>query len=73
MVSWLASGDVFSLFKRYEPTKLNPYSLRLHLVEADRVSTPIENRVMGGMINPTEGKTANGNRIYDGVEINAEE
>lgn len=67
--SWLMSGDVFALFKRYEPTWANPYSLRIHLVEADRVATPVEhgNSVYG----LTDGRNPdNGNQIYDGVEIN---
>ena len=36
--SWLVSGDVFAVVKQYEPTPLTPYSLRLHLIEADRVA-----------------------------------
>ncbi len=67
--SWLMSGDVFALFKRYKPTPSNPYSLRLHIIEADRVGTP---NVYGGAPYPfmTDGKnTSNGNRIFDGVEV----
>lgn len=72
--SWLMSGDVFVLLKRVQPTQANPYSLRLHLVEADRVSTPSGFRgdlVSGGVVNGTvpEGKPGAGNRIYDGVEV----
>ena len=40
--SWLMSGDVFVLVKRYPATPLNPYSMRLHVIEADRVSTPTD-------------------------------
>lgn len=70
VVSWLSSGDVFNLFKRYKPTKLNPYSLRLHLVEADRVSTPTEYLIPFGGLMRTQGKNKeNGNRIFDGVEV----
>jgi len=69
VISWLTSGDVFALLKRYEPTELNPYSLRLHLIEADRVSTPTETLSPAGFRNKTEGKHKNGNTIYDGVEI----
>ncbi|NLB37829.1 MAG: phage portal protein [Clostridiales bacterium] len=72
VVSWLASGDVFSLFKRYDPTKTNPYSLRLHLVEADRVSTPTKMMLPSGVYNKTTGKAPSGNRIYDGVEVDAQ-
>lgn len=70
LASWLVSGDVFAVVKRYATTQLQPYSLRLHLVEADRVATPIS----GGVLSPlsiTTGKAANGNTIYDGVEINS--
>ena len=40
LASWLVSGDVFAVVKIRDPDKLHPYGLRLHLVEADRVSTP---------------------------------
>lgn len=71
--SWLMSGDVFALFKRYEPTPVNPYSLRIHLIEADRVSTPSD---YGSTVTPspriTDGENPDTkNRIYDGVEIDA--
>ena len=66
--SWLLSGDVFILIKRTTPTKLNPYSLRLHLIEADRISTPSKLRGSNLFIQ-TEGKTENGNLIHDGVEV----
>ena len=69
LVSWLLSGDTFPLIKRYEPTKLNPYSLRIHLIEADRVSTPMFARSTGYMVGATEGKAENGNLIHDGVEV----
>ncbi len=65
--SWLMSGDVFVLLKRADTTPLNPYTLRLHIIEADRISTPFCER--SAMFNQTEGKTAAGNKIYDGVEI----
>lgn len=72
--SWLLSGDVFAVLQRVDPTPLCPYTLRLHLVEADRISTPIEyGQVVTsggsteGMV--PEGKPGAGNRIYDGVEV----
>lgn len=67
--SWLMSGDVFSLIKREDATPLNPYTLRLHIIEADRISTPTTLAISSGL-NITEGKGKNGNTIYDGVEIN---
>lgn len=69
--SWLMSGDCFPLIKRYEASPTCPYTLRLHLIEADRVATPVENAPFASM-HMTEGKTKDGNRIYDGVEINSE-
>ena len=67
--SWLMSGDVFSLHKRYKTTPMNPYSLRLHIIEADRISTPID---MVKTVNPTNTQgvnSATGNKICDGVEV----
>lgn len=66
--SWLSSGDVFGLFQKRDPTPLNPYTLRVHLIEADRVSTPRTIPVVTpGLI--TDGTARNGNKIYDGVEV----
>lgn len=71
MLSWPMSGDVFSLIKRRASTALAPYTLRLHIVEADRIRTPVDT----GGFSPfaTTGKNKdNGNTIYDGVEINSD-
>ncbi len=69
VVSWLSSGDVFALFQREATTPLNPYSLRIHLLEADRISTPTAGGVP--LYGITDGvNLTNGNRIYDGVEVN---
>jgi lambda family phage portal protein len=72
--SWLMSGDCFVLFKRYPSTPLLPYSLRLYVIEADRVSTP--DSVAPGGAYPfniasaySRGKAENGNDIFDGVEV----
>lgn len=70
LASWLVSGDVFAVIKQYEPTPLMPYSLRIHLIEADRVATPTAAGILTPML-ATTGKAANGNTIYDGVEVNA--
>ena len=67
MLSWPMSGDCFCLFRRYESTPLQPYALRLHLIEADRVRTPTAD---GGLtLLSTTGTADNGNAIYDGVEV----
>ncbi|MCM1040433.1 MAG: phage portal protein [Ruminococcus sp.] len=64
--SWLASGDVFILRKDKEVPNC-PYSLKLHVIEADRCSTPVNGFSYG--LFATEGKADNGNKIYDGVEV----
>lgn len=73
--SWLLSGDVFVLIKRYPATTLNPYRMRLHVIEADRISTP--SKFCGSyaaMTGITEGKVPDGypgagHKVYDGVEV----
>lgn len=75
--SWLLSGDVVVLIKRYKPTPTNPYSLRLHIIEADRVSTPAKFRggYSGSSINEgkvPDGQPGAGNKIYDGVEVDSD-
>jgi hypothetical protein len=69
LISWLISGDVFVLLKQYAPTLIAPYSLRLHIIEADRIATPDK---AGVMLLSTIGKAKNGNTICDGVEINGD-
>ena len=67
--SCLMSGDAFALLKRTKTVPYNPYTLRLHIVEADRISTPTESRT--GVRASTEGKNREtGNKIHDGVEVN---
>lgn len=72
---WLQSGDAFALLKQDKSTPYMPYGLRLHLIEADRVSTPntlnnliASNGYMGSMF-AIEGKSDNGNRVVSGIEI----
>lgn len=70
LISWLMSGDVFALFQRRDGNRLRPYSLRIHLIEADRVRTP--GSMGAGLVPLTEGKNPqSGNRIFDGVEVDA--
>lgn len=69
--SALLSGDVFTFMQRDEESvsKLRPYSLRLNIVEADRIQTPTSNGSCAISVS-TDGKNSdNGNRIYDGVEV----
>lgn len=69
LMSWLLSGDVFVVLKHESTTPICPYSLRLHIIEADRISTPAPNGSL--MLTMTEGTAENGNHIYDGVEVDA--
>lgn len=76
MKSWLMSGDVFVLVKRYPATPLNPYSMRLHVIEADRISTPSDfggGYTLGGFTDAVvpDGHPGAGNRVFDGVEVDA--
>ena len=69
MLAWPMSGDCFCLFRQYDTTPMHPYALRLHMIEADRVRTPT---AAGGIaMLTTTGKSANGNTIYDGVEVDS--
>ena len=61
--SWLVSGDVFAVVKQYEPTPLTPYSLRLHLIEADRVATPTTSGIITPML-LTTGKADSSRKFY---------
>lgn len=60
--SYLTDGDCFCLFRRRSP---KPYTLRLQILESQRVSNPITN---GGLINGVEMIYGN-NRIINGVEV----
>ena len=71
-LAWPMSGDVFALVKRAEATPLMPYSLRLHVLEADRVRTPHDTK--GAQLSniysaATTLKLPSGNTVYDGVEV----
>ncbi len=73
--SWLMSGDVFVLICHEQPNPFNPYGLRLHLIEADRVCTPYRYGGNSFML-PTEGEVplgepGAGNKVYDGVEVDS--
>lgn len=70
LISWLVSGDCIGVLKQYEPDKLRPYALRLHMIEADRIATPTDSGAIGAVLNMTTGRNPDtGNVIYDGVEI----
>ena len=68
LMSWLLSGDCIGVIRQQRPTPLMPYSTRVYLVESDRVRTP--HFGAGGSPRMTVGTNPdNGNRIFDGVEI----
>ncbi|NPV30650.1 MAG: phage portal protein [Firmicutes bacterium] len=72
-MSTLLNGDGWVIIKQAEPEPYFPYSLRLHLIEADRISTPAKTPGSIFALNRVEGKNPdNGNRIISGVEINEE-
>ena len=66
LLSELMSGDCFVLIKNKKPSLLRPYSLRLQVVEADRVRTPTFSLTA---YSTTEARAENGNLIHDGVEV----
>ncbi len=72
--SWLMSGDVFVLLKHKDSKPLNPYGLRLHIVEADRISTPYTGVGTAAYFSMhTEGiDQSTKNRIHDGIEVDSE-
>ena len=71
IVSWLLSGDCIGVLKQFPTERLYPYALRVHLIESDRIATPV-NYGTGTAINYTTGRNPNnGNTIYDGVEVDS--
>lgn len=69
VLNGLTNGDVFGLFVRRDATKLNPYGLRIHMIEADRICTPTKYSMLPFATNAEGINPENGNRIYDGVEV----
>lgn len=70
-LSYLTDGDAFALFRRKMPTRMAPYSLRLQLLEANRVSNPLDS----GMTNYTSvemNAPTPGHHIISGVEVDAD-
>lgn len=72
-LSWLMSGDSFTVLKQEDATPFMPYGLRLHILEADRVSSPNSyNNLVGGNILGIQAiNPDNGNRIISGIEIDS--
>ncbi len=69
-LSWLMNGDAIALIKYNDSeSAFMPYGLRLHMIESDKVCNPYSS---GSYVNLQQINTANGNRIYNGVEIDRE-
>ena len=68
LVSWLLNGDCLALIDSEPATPFMPYSLRVHLIESDRVTNP-NTTAFSGLTGQVWFNTANGNRVYNGVEI----
>ena len=70
--SSILSGDCSTLLQHVkvdDSAGMNPYSLRLNLIEADRLSTPNSFAAIG-VKSITDGQNkSTGNRIFDGVEV----
>ncbi|MBQ7477533.1 MAG: phage portal protein, partial [Selenomonadaceae bacterium] len=71
--AYLTDGDAFALFRRKPPESYMPYSLRLQILEGNRISNPLDAGVLGGVFFSSVETTApNGNRIVSGVEVDAD-
>lgn len=70
-MGYAVDGDSFALFKYRQSGPLMPYSLRIQLVEAARVSNPWAINTDGIVLpgNVVMHNTDNGNRIINGVEV----
>ena len=67
--SYLVDGDSFCLFRRRMPTPDNPYSLRLQLIDAQRVSNPVTSGGAMSYSNVEMKRLGSNNRIVNGVEV----
>lgn len=65
LISWLMNGDCFGLIKYKDATSYMPYQLRVKLIEGDKISNP---NSFGDSIDLSL-KATNGNRIFNGIEI----
>ena len=66
--TYLTQGDAFCVFRRKPSTPRNPYTLRLQLLEANRISNPQDGSVINFPYN-VESVMPNGHRIINGVEV----
>ena len=71
---YLTDGDSFAVFRRKPTTPDMPYTLRLQLIEGNRVSNPLTSStyVTGDPTGVEALNPDNGNRILNGVEIDTD-
>ena len=70
LISWLLNGDAMAMIKSQQVTPYMPYSLQIHLIESDRVSTPnVYSASYYAKDSQMIKKLENGNWCYNGVEI----
>ena len=71
---YLTDGDSFAVFRRKSTTPDMPYTLRLQLIEGNRISNPLTNStyVTGDPTGVEALNPDNGNRILNGVEIDTD-
>lgn len=71
---YLTDGDSFAVFRRKPTTPDMPYTLRLQLIEGNRVSNPLTNSTYatGDPTGVEALNQDNGNRILNGVEIDTD-
>lgn len=71
---YLTDGDSFAVFRRKPTTPDMPYTLRLQLIEGNRVSNPLTDStyVTGDPTGVEALNPNNGNRILNGVEIDTD-
>ncbi len=69
--AYLIDGDAFALFRRKPPVPYMPYSLRLQIVEGNRICNPMDGSFYGGLspLSVEMVSPATKNRIVSGVEI----
>ncbi|WP_432643390.1 phage portal protein [Acidaminococcus sp.] len=70
--TYLTDGDSFALFRRANPSYITSYTLRIQLLEANRVSNPLGPAAMYSEANAwgiEQLNPDNGNHIINGVEV----
>lgn len=72
-IGYLVDGDMFAVMRRKNKTNNMPYTLRIQLIEGNRISNPDSGDVANGNAYGVESiNCANGNRIINGVEIDVD-